>query len=396
MKYPLSCDTWNNQEVDAINRVISSSRYTMGEEVFKFEEQFADFMGVNHAKMVNSGSSANLLMIAAAIYSPEYNLKEGDKVIVPAVSWSTTYFPLQQYGLELVFVDVDLHTLNLCPTKTAEALENIDGIKAILTVNLLGNPSQIDELRDLADSYNLLLLEDNCESFGSSFNEKMMGTYGDMGTHSFFFSHHLQTMEGGMILTNSEQTAQYIDSLRAHGWLRTLPDENYIHNKTGDPFEDSFRFVLPGYSVRPLEMSGAIGQVQLSKWPDMMKQRRENAKHFKKRFEDIAVITQEEIGKSSWFGFSCIVPDVPGRQKFTDTLRDRGVEIRPIVAGNFLRNPVMKHIKHQVSGDMKNADIIHDLGFFLGNDSEDIKDKIDYAADIIEEILWTYMVDGND
>ena len=143
MKYPLSCDTWNNQEVDAINRVISSSRYTMGEEVFKFEEQFADFMGVNHAKMVNSGSSANLLMIAAAIYSPEYNLKEGDKVIVPAVSWSTTYFPLQQYGLELVFVDVDLHTLNLCPTKTAEALENIDGIKAILTVNLLGNPSQI-------------------------------------------------------------------------------------------------------------------------------------------------------------------------------------------------------------------------------------------------------------
>ena len=365
MKYPLSCDTWNNQEVDAINRVISSSRYTMGEEVFKFEEQFADFMGVNHAKMVNSGSSANLLMIAAAIYSPEYDLKEGDKVIVPAVSWSTTYFPLQQYGLELVFVDVDLHTLNLCPTKTAEALENIDGIKAILTVNLLGNPSQIDELRDLADSYNLLLLEDNCESFGSSFNEKMMGTYGDMGTHSFFFSHHLQTMEGGMILTNSEETAQYIDSLRAHGWLRTLPDKNYIHNKTGDPFEDSFRFVLPGYSVRPLEMSGAIGQVQLSKWPDMMKQRRENAKHFKKRFEDIAVITQEEIGKSSWFGFSCIVPDVPGRQKFTDTLRDRGVEIRPIVAGNFLRNPVMKHIKHQVSGDMKNADIIHDLGFFI-------------------------------
>ena len=120
------------------------------------------------------------------------------------------------------------------------------------------------------------------------------------------------------------------------------------------------------------------------------------ASHDKKRFEDIAVITQEEIGKSSWFGFSCIVPDVPGRQKFTDTLRDRGVEIRPIVAGNFLRNPVMKHIKHQVSGDMKNADIIHDLGFFLGNDSEDIKDKIDYAADIIEEILWTYMVDGND
>ena len=387
MKYPLSCDTWNNQEIGAINKVMRSSRYTMGEEVFKFEEQFADFMGVNHAKMVNSGSSANLLMTAAAIFSPEYDLKEGDKVIVPAVSWSTTYFPLQQYGLELVFVDVDLHTLNLCPTKTAEALEDIDGIKAILTVNLLGNPSQIDELRDLADSYNLILLEDNCESFGSSFNDKMMGTYGSMGTHSFFFSHHLQTMEGGMILTNSEETAQYIDSLRAHGWLRTLPDKNFIHDKTGDPFEDSFRFVLPGYSVRPLEMSGAIGQVQLSKWPDMMKERVKNAEHFKKVMAKLPIITQQEIGKSSWFGFSCIVPDVPGRKKFTDKLRDSGVEIRPIVAGNFLRNPVMKHIKHIRSGTMKNANMIHDFGFFLGNDSEDIRDKIDYAAGIMDEVL---------
>ena len=381
MKYPLSCDTWNNQEVDAINRVISSSRYTMGEEVFKFEEQFADFMGVNHAKMVNSGSSANLLMIAAAIYSPEYDLKEGDKVIVPAVSWSTTYFPLQQYGLELVFVDVDLHTLNLCPTKTAEALENIDGIKAILTVNLLGNPSQIDELRDLADSYNLLLLEDNCESFGSSFNEKMMGTYGDMGTHSFFFSHHLQTMEGGMILTNSEETAQYIDSLRAHGWLRTLPDKNYIHNKTGDPFEDSFRFVLPGYSVRPLEMSGAIGQVQLSKWPAMMEERRKNAKYFKEKFKEI-VITQAEHGTSSWFGFSVIHPDID-RKILTNALQAAQVEIRPIVAGNFLRNPVIRYLDYEVVGTLPNADTIHDHGFFLGNDSVDIKDKIDLAYDVI-------------
>ena len=150
IKYPLSCDTWNNQEIGAINRVMRNGRYTMGPEVVKFEEEFAGYMGVNHARMVNSGSSANLLMIASAIFSPEYDLKAGDKVIVPSVSWSTTYYPLQQYGLELVFVDVDLYTLNLCPTKTAQALEEIEGIKAILTVNLLGNPSQIDELKDLA------------------------------------------------------------------------------------------------------------------------------------------------------------------------------------------------------------------------------------------------------
>lgn len=387
IKYPLSCDTWNNQEIGAINRVMRNGRYTMGPEVVKFEEEFAGYMGVNHARMVNSGSSANLLMIASAIFSPEYDLKAGDKVIVPSVSWSTTYYPLQQYGLELVFVDVDLYTLNLCPTKTAQALEEIEGIKAILTVNLLGNPSQIDELKDLADNYSILLFEDNCESFGSSFEGKMMGTYGSMGTHSFFFSHHLQTMEGGMILTNSEETAQYIDSLRAHGWLRTLPDKNFIHDKTGDPFEDSFRFVLPGYSVRPLEMSGAIGQVQLAKWPEMMKQRVKNAEYFKWKFGTLPIIIQKEIGVSSWFGFSCIVPHIIGRKKFTDALQEGGVEIRPIVAGNFLRNPVMKHIDHQISGTMENADTIHDQGFFLGNDSEDIREKIDHAYNIINAVI---------
>ena len=386
MKYPLSCDTWDKKEIGAINKVIDSGRYTMGEQVHEFEEQFAEFMDVPYAKMVNSGSSANLLMIGSAIYNPSFDLKPGDKVIVPAVSWSTTYFPLQQYGLEMVFVDVDLETLNLCPTKTAEALESIKGIKAILTVNLLGNPSQIDELKDLADTYKIHLFEDNCESFGASYLEAQMGTYGAMGTFSFFFSHHLQTMEGGMIVCHTEEDAQYIDSMRAHGWLRTLPEKNYIHNKTGDPFEDSFRFVLPGYSVRPLEMSGAIGQVQLNKWPKMMKARVKNAEYFKKRMENLPIITQKEIGQSSWFGFSCIVPEEAKRKTFTDALLEAGVEIRPIVAGNFLRNPVMKHLPHSVSGTMDNANRIHDYGFFLGNDSVDIADKIDLAHAVMYDV----------
>ena len=380
MKYPLSCDTWGTEEVDAIQKVIKSGRYTMGEEVFAFEKQFAEFMDVKHAKMVNSGSSANLLMIGSAIYNPRYNLKPGDSVIVPAVSWSTTYYPLQQYGLKLIFCDVDLHTLNLDINEVKKAIVEHKPA-AILTVNLLGNPSDLTELSNIAEENNIILFEDNCESFGAEINGRKTGTFGTMGTHSFFFSHHLQTMEGGMILTNYEEDAQYIDSMRAHGWLRTLPNENFIHNKTGDPFEDSFRFVLPGYSVRPLDMSGAIGQVQLSKWPAMMEERRKNAKYFKEKFKDI-VITQEEIGKSSWFGFSVIHPDID-RKILTDALQQSQVEIRPIVAGNFLRNPVCKYLDYEVIGTLPNSDTIHDYGFFLGNDSVDIKDKIDLAYDVI-------------
>tara|TARA_B100000212_G_scaffold82401_1_gene59327 strand:- start:16806 stop:17981 length:1176 start_codon:yes stop_codon:yes gene_type:complete len=380
MKYPLSCDTWGTEEVDAIQKVIKSGRYTMGEEVYAFEKQFAEYMDVPYAKMVNSGSSANLLMIGSAIYNPQYRLKPGDSVIVPAVSWSTTYFPLQQYGLKLIFCDVDLHTLNLDVEEVKKAVAAFKPA-AVFTVNLLGNPSNLKELRSICEENDMHLFEDNCESFGAELDGKKTGALGDMGTHSFFFSHHLQTMEGGMILCHYEDEAQYIDSMRAHGWIRTLPNENFICKKTGDPFEDSFKFVLPGYSVRPLDMSGAIGQVQLSKWPAMMEERRKNAKYFKEKFKEI-VITQAEHGTSSWFGFSVIHPDID-RKILTNALQAAQVEIRPIVAGNFLRNPVIRYLDYEVVGTLPNADTIHDHGFFLGNDSVDIKDKIDLAYDVI-------------
>ena len=187
MKYPLSCDTWGTEEVDAIQKVIKSGRYTMGEEVYAFEKQFAEFMDVPYAKMVNSGSSANLLMIGSAIYNPQYRLKPGDSVIVPAVSWSTTYFPLQQYGLKLIFCDVDLHTLNLDVEEVKKAVAEFKPA-AVFTVNLLGNPSHLKELRDICEENDMHLFEDNCESFGAELDGKKAGTWGDMGTFSFFFS----------------------------------------------------------------------------------------------------------------------------------------------------------------------------------------------------------------
>lgn len=303
MKYPLACDTWDHREIEAIQEVIKGGRYTMGPKVKQFEKEFCDYFQCQDAVMVNSGSTANLLILA--LLKEKYRL--GGDIIVPAVSWSTTYFPIYQYGFTLNFVDIDKDTLNVDAEKIEKAIT--ENTCAIMAVNLLGNSCDYKRLNELAEKHNLILIEDNCESLGAiSDTDVYTGTVGRLGSFSFFFSHHLQTMEGGMIACQNKDDADYLRSLRAHGWCRDLPDDNSIYTKTGDPFKDSFTFVTPGYSVRPLEMSGAIGSVQLKKWPDMRRQRVKNAEYFQQKFKDLAgVRTQKETGSSSWFGFSILL-----------------------------------------------------------------------------------------
>ena len=387
MTYNLASDTWDHREIDAINSVIASGRYTMGPKVKTFEQEFAKKFNAKHAVMTNSGSSANLLTIAALCLNPKYNIQPGDEVIVPAVSWSTTFFPVTQYGLKLVFVDIDKETLNLDPKKVLQALSS--KTKIIFAVNLLGNSCDYSQLRLLAEQNNLILIEDNCESLGASYQGRYLGTMGTMGTFSFFFSHHMQTMEGGMILTDDDETEQYLRSLRAHGWIRDLPDKNFIYNKSGNVFEDSFKFVLPGYCVRPLEMSGAIGSVQLSKSDEMIARRQANAEIFKYHFKDIdSVLTQREEGTSSWFGFSLVLQGKleNARLKVIETLAKAGVETRPIVAGNFTKNPVIKYCPHRIAGSLESTEYIDKNGFFIGNDSRDLSKEIKLVADVIKEI----------
>ncbi len=384
MKYPLACDTWDNKELEAIQSVIKSGRYTMGSKVKQFEKEFAKFFRCTDAVMVNSGSSANLLMIALL----KLKYKKGGNIIVPAVSWSTTFFPLQQYGFKLNFVDVDRETLNIDPNKVREAIN--EDTCAIFAVNLLGNSCDYYSLYHIAKEHNLILLEDNCESLGAkTYNYEYCGTFGTMGSFSFFFSHHLQTMEGGMIACRDKDDADYLRSLRAHGWCRDLPDDNKIYKKTGDNFKDSFTFVTPGYSVRPLEMSGAIGSVQLKKWPKMEEQRRKNAQLFQYKFEEFPGIElQKEIGQSSWFGFSILLTNqLKGkRDSVVKALTENEVECRPIVAGNFMRNPVIDYLDYYENGSYPNANYIHDNGLFIGNDIRDLRDSIDEVYTIIKEI----------
>lgn len=385
MKYRLASDTWGTEEIDAIQRVISSGRYTMGEEVKKFEKQFAKFFDSKYAVMTNSGSSANLITIAALALNPKY--KNKGNIIVPAVSWSTTYFPVHQWGYKLRFVDVDPNTFNIDPKKVIAAID--DDTAAVFAVNLLGNPAELHELKNICYDKGIALLEDNCESLGASEFNKMCGSVGEMGTFSFFFSHHMQTMEGGMVLTNDDLTYEYLKSLRAHGWIRDMVDDSPLYQKSGDPFEDSFKFILPGYCVRPLEMSGAIGQEQLNKWPEMMRGRRANSFTAKVEFDTVSgVRLQKEHEMSSWFGFGLVLEDhLKGRRKeVIDILTKNGVETRPIVAGNFMKNPVIDRLNWDSVGTFEATDDLHENGFFIGNDSVDLSENIRMVADILRNI----------
>jgi len=386
--FPLATSTWDDAELAALQAVIAGGRFTMGPKVAQFERLAAEAFGAGHAVMVNSGSSANLLAVAAAVLDPQTPLEPGDEVLVPAVSWATTYYPLQQYGLKLVFVDVDLDTLNIDLAKAAEAVT--DRTRAVFAVNLLGNPVDYRGLQALCDAHDLLLLEDNCESLGATFEGRFAGTFGAMGTLSTFFSHHISTMEGGLVLTDDDRLRQMLVSLRAHGWTRELPVENHVHTKTGDAFDDLFRFVLPGYNVRPLEMSGALGIEQIAKVPSLVAGRRANAVYFHERMADLpAVRLQREVGESSWFGFSLILEgSLAGRRReVVAALTATGIESRPIVGGNFTRNPVMRYLDATVPAQLPAADTVHDDGLFVGNHHYPVHEGIDLLHDTLAGLV---------
>lgn len=370
-RYPLACTSWDEAEYEAMAQVVQSGRFSMGEHVAGFEQEFAQHFGSRFCVMVNSGSSANLLMVAALFYreNKEERLAAGDEVIVPAVSWSTTYFPLHQYGLKLKFVDIDPATLNYDLAQLAGAVT--ERTRLVMAVNLLGNPNNFAAIQTILAGKGVILIEDNCESMGATFDGKMAGTFGLMGSFSSFFSHHISTMEGGMILTDDEELFHILLSLRAHGWTRNLPKVNKVCGVKGDnPFEESFRFVLPGYNVRPLELSGALGMTQIRKLSDFVKVRRENAAKFLRLMEPFPQLqVQREIGASSWFGFSLVVREgaMFSREDVVRTLDNHGIECRPIVAGNFARCEAVRWLDATNHGALAQADWIDRNGLFIGN-----------------------------
>jgi len=345
VKHPLAVTTWDTSEYQVGCSILASGQTTMGPCVAQFEKDFARYIGTQYAVMVNSGSSANLLMVAA------YTLRYGKgTAIVPAVSWATSYSPFQQYGWRLKFVDVD-DSLCIDPDEAMKAWKEQGGTGewVVLAVNLLGNCCDFDRL----PGYNWVL-EDNCEALGAEYQGRKTGGIGRMGTHSFFFSHHMSTMEGGMITTNDRTFYEMLLMLRSHGETRRLPAEN-VFGLTPRPFE----FHLPGYNVRPVEIQGAIGLQQLEKLPAMIEGRRKNA-------ATCPLPLPREVGKSSWFGFAT--------PKTTELLHR--CETRPVVAGNFTKSPSLQFYDYVIQGDLPMANRVHDEMCYIGNDHR----PIDWAS----------------
>ncbi|MGJ8483994.1 DegT/DnrJ/EryC1/StrS family aminotransferase [Pseudoalteromonas sp. SYSU M81236] len=387
MSYNLAAPSWGKEELEALQKVIDSGFFTMGPIVSEFERQFASYHKKKHAIMVNSGSSANLISVASLFFKKNNPLKRGDEVLVPALSWATTYHPLQQYGLKVRFIDIELETLNMDPDILREAIT--EDTRMILGVSILGNPAALDVMREVADENGLYFMEDNCESMDAELNGKKAGTFGDLNTFSFFFSHHISTMEGGMILTDDDELNEVCRSLRAHGWTRDLPADSLLFDKKEDDLFEAYRFILPGYNVRPTELNAAAGIEQLKKLPDFTKARRKNFALFKSLFaNDDRFIIQKENGVSSCFCFTIILnPEMKfDRSAIFDALTEAGIGFRIITGGNFLRHDVIKYYDYTEASSIVNANIAHDNGFFVGNHPFDLSAELVKLRKVLDNV----------
>jgi CDP-4-dehydro-6-deoxyglucose reductase, E1 len=387
MRYELAASTWGEEEIAAISRTVARGRFTMGEEVAAFEREFADYFGMKHAVMVNSGSSANLVAVAALFYKSDRPLQRGDEVIVPAVSWSTTYHPLQQYGLRLRFVDIELDTLNMDTTQLEAALTA--RTRAVMAVSILGNPCALDVIRQFCDAHDLYLIEDNCESMDAEIVGRKTGTFGHLDTFSTFFSHHISTMEGGVVLTDDVELFHLLRVIRNHGWTRDLPADTKLFQRGADDHFEAYRFILPGYNVRPIELSGAVGRAQIKKLSSFTAARRRNMALFQSLFAgDDRFIIQREHGKSSCFSFTLILNPERGedRNRVFSALREADIGFRIITGGCFLRHDAIRYYDYDTVGEIRNAFIAHDRGFFVGNHPFDLSDDLERCHSVLNQV----------
>ena len=388
-RIPLNVPTYGREEIDEAIDSLESGWVTMGAKVKRFEEMWADYIGVEYAVMTNSGSSANLLALSCL------GLKPGDEVITPALTWATTVFPIAQVGAVPVLVDVDLDTYNISPGAVERAIT--PRTRAIMPVHLLGNPCALWNIMQLASIHHLHVVEDTCEAHGATLDGHKMGQWGDFGTFSFFFSHHISTIEGGMIVTSNEQLAELCRSKRAFGWIREYTEGHRNHIAAEHPTIDPrFLFLDAGYNFRPTEIQGAFGIHQVPRLEGFIQHRRENAAYWNRelaQFSDYLRLQEERPGtRHAWFAYPVMVkPNAPfSRDDLVKHLEARGLETRPIEAGNIAVQPAMKHIKHRVSGSLINAQYIHDHAFFFGNHQgigpEEREAIVEYFQEFFEKV----------
>lgn len=370
-KIPLAVPSYDHEEVEESIHSLLNTWVTMGNKVKLFEEKFAKYIGTKHAIMVNSGSSANLLALAI-LTNPSFSkrLNFGDEVITPALTWSTTVYPMVNNGLKPVFVDVDPFTFCLDENKIEEAISK--KTKAIMPVHLLGNTANMLKIQDIANRHDLFVIEDSCEAHGSEFNGRKVGSFGDMSTFSFFLSHHITTIEGGMLLTDNDEIYELGKALRAFGWIRDLENKEKI-KKEFPEIDPRFLFLNLGFNIRPTEIQGAFGIHQIDKLEKFIKIRIENAEYWNQKLSKYSDYLQlPKIlpnSRHAYFGYSVLVKNnAPFSSKqFGEFLESKNIEVRPIMAGNIVKQPSSQLYNYRISKNLTNSNNIMKNGLFLPN-----------------------------
>ena len=379
--YPLIENPFSDDDITKGINVLKSKQLTLSKETKNFEKKFTAKLKSKYSLMVNSGSSANLLALQCLINPYRKNrLKKDDEIIIPTLCWSTSLWPIVQSNLKPVFVDINPKTLNIDEEKLEKKITH--KTKAILLVNVLGNSCDMNKIIKIKKKYNLILIEDNCESLGSKYKKKYLGTYGDFSSFSFYSSHQISSGEGGMICCKDKNDYNIIKSLRSHGWSRGTSFENEIYKK--NKFLDKrFIFFNSGFNLRPTEVSAAIGHNQFKRMDKLMKIRNINRKKIINSLlnnsylkNKIDFYYENKFVNPSWFGLSIkILIKNFNKKKIIKKLENNGIETRPIISGNFADQPAAKLYGISLNQKFPNTDKVYNTSFFIGLPTKQINNK---------------------
>ena len=389
--YPLSLASYGVEEIIEALDSLCSFRTTMWEKTLQFECQFAAYQDCSDGVMVNSGSSADLLLCFLLTNPSHPLLQTGDEILIPVVTWPTQIWSAMMAGLKVRFVDVDPKTLNIDIDDLEKKIT--PKTKAIFLVHLMGNPCDMDRIMAIAKAHNLLIIEDCCEALGAEWNGIKVGNFGIAASYSFFFSHHMTTMEGGMIACSNQEVAEQLKILRAHGWVRNVDSTSYDLNNYD--IDHRYAFVNWGFNVRPTDVQASFGLHQLQKLPHFNQRRIELANKFFDFIDAESWLHRPEASPKaspSWFALPLLVAsDAPfSRKEITNYLELHGVETRPIVAGNIAKHPVAKVFAEFNEDTYSGADIVHQQGFYLGLSPFHTDEDIAKLIDCIQSFLKRY------
>ena len=364
MFWKLQENVLNEEDIEVlVDFIRHTKRFTQFEKVKEFEQEYSRWLGTKYCVYVNSGSSANLLLIAAL--KELYQWRLNDEIIVPAVTWVTNISPVMQYGLKPVFLDINLEDLSFDYDKLEAAITS--KTKAIFVTHLIGFPANINKIKNIIGNRDILILEDCCESHGATIDGIKIGNFGVGSTFSFYWGHHITSVEGGVVCTNNEDLYKLVVLKRSHGLARELPIHYHEEIKASHPdINFDFLFLTEGYNFRNTEFNAVLGLAQIQKLDEFIKIRNSNYYKFLKicePYEDELVLFRTK-GMSS-FCFPFLFRHNGKMEGFLKHLKKNGIENRPIISGNLLRQPFLK--QYYNSDNFSNADLLHSNGCYIGN-----------------------------